>query len=193
MNADRNEAPTSPTVFRLIASRSHRPRFFEPANGQTETWLQIEKVIAANIRSSRKAAYGDLYDIEGSGRHRHGWKKLLNALFFSDGPLGNWPEGTREYLPSGIKFRDAIEAVKVKHIGICRLLETPIGYELMRAESDMLVDLLLGFYRMNITVLPLHDALLCADCSGDEVAAGMNATFARHTGDGRGIVSLRKT
>ena len=64
-----------------------------------------------------------------------------------------------------------------------------IGFELQRAESDILVAVLLTCFKRGIIVLPIHDAVLCPASPADDVEAVMLDTFKKLTGGASGSVS----
>ncbi|WP_370196365.1 hypothetical protein [Bradyrhizobium ottawaense] len=55
----------------------------------------------AYVRAGKPQLEGDIYDVAGDGSGRNGWKTLMNALLFADGPLRNWPEGTLQQFSLG--------------------------------------------------------------------------------------------
>ncbi|XIA63351.1 hypothetical protein ACFIOY_29870 [Bradyrhizobium sp. TZ2] len=96
----------------------------------------------AYVRAGADQPGGDIYDVAGDGTERDGWKKLMNAMLFSNGPLKNWPEDTHQHFPDGTKLRDAIEILAAKHASIAHLFGTGLGFHLMRIESDMLIEVI---------------------------------------------------
>lgn len=144
----------------------------------------------AYARAQAEQPDGDIYDIAGDGIGRDGWKMLLNAMLFSDGPLGNWPKGAREHFPKESKLRDAIEMLKRKHAPIAHLFGKGLGYELMRIESDMLIRVVSLLFEHRITALPLHDAVLVARPHAETARKAMQDEFTHRTGSRRAIVSV---
>ncbi len=53
----------------------------------------------AYVRAGEAQPEDDIYDVAGDGTGRDGWKKLMNAMLFSDRPLKHWPEDTRQHFP----------------------------------------------------------------------------------------------
>lgn len=111
----------------------------------------------------------DLYDVRGDGRHRHGFKKLLNALLFATQPMTRWPTGTASEFPHGTKLQAVLAEIASYHEPISHLFGTGIGFRLMNIESAILLDALFRLYATGVTALPLHDSILVA--ASQEVAA----------------------
>lgn len=143
----------------------------------------------AYVRAREAQPEGDIYDVAGDGTGRDGWKKLMNAMLFSDGPLRNWPEGTRQHFPAGTKLRTAIEMLEARHATISHLFGIGLGFQLMRIESDMLIEVITYLAQAGITALPLHDAVLVAESAADVAARAMQAVFERGTASPCAIVS----
>ncbi|MET4361269.1 hypothetical protein ABIB06_001845 [Bradyrhizobium sp. LB8.2] len=143
----------------------------------------------AYVRAREAQPESDIYDVAGDGTGRDGWKKLMNAMVFSDGPLRNWPEDTRQHFPTGTKLRDAIEMLEEKHAPIKHLFGAGLGFQLMRIESDMIIEVTTYLAQAGITALPLHDAVLVAESKADFAARAMQAHFERGTASPGAIVS----
>jgi hypothetical protein len=144
----------------------------------------------AYVRAGAEQPDGDIYDVAGDGTGRDGWKMLLNAMLFADGRLGNWPKGAREHFPEGTKLRDAIEMLKRKHAPIARLFGTGLGYQLMKAESDILIAVVSHLFKQGITALPLHDAVLVACSHAETAKQTMQDEFTLRTRSRCAIVSI---
>lgn len=144
----------------------------------------------AYVRASQPQPEGDIYNVAGDGSGRDGWKRLMNAMLFADGPLRNWPEGTLQHFPSGTKLRDAIEMLAAHHAPIANLFGTGLGFQLMRIESDILIGVIAHLASLGVTALPLHDAVLVAKSKADVAADAMQAAFSMGTGSSCAIVSI---
>jgi hypothetical protein len=142
------------------------------------------------VRAREAQPDGDLYDINGDGSCRDGWKQLINALLFAERPLRGWPRGTREKLPEGVSLRAAVTAIKAKHSAIAHLFEHGLGFKLMRIESDMLIAAVTALFKQGITALPLHDSVLVAGSHGEVAKKVMEAAFRQHTGSIRATVKI---
>lgn len=143
----------------------------------------------AYVRAGKPQPEGDIYDVAGDGSGRDGWKTLMNAMLFSDGPLRNWPKDTLQHFPSGTKLRDAIKMLLARHAPIADLFGTGLGFQLMRIESDMLIGIITHLASRGVTALPLHDAVLVAESKAHVAADAMQAAFGMWTGSSRAIVS----
>ncbi len=142
----------------------------------------------AYVRAGEAQPESDIYDVAGDGTGRDGWKKLMNAMLFSGRPLKSWPEDTRQHFP-GTKLRTAIEMLEMRHAPIKHLFGAGLGFQLMRIESDMLIEVITYLAQAGVTALPLHDAVLVAKSKADIAARAMQAVFARGTGSACAIVS----
>lgn len=111
----------------------------------------------------------DLYDVRGDGRHRDGFKKLLNALLFATQPMTRWPTDTASAFPAGTKLQAVLAEIVRCHEPIAHLFGTGIGFRLMNIESAILLDALFRLYAAGVTALPLHDSILVA--ASQETAA----------------------
>jgi Sel1 repeat len=136
-------------------------------------------------RIKRTAPDGDLYDIVGDGTSREGWKKLINALLFADGPMIRWPEETSSLFAKVTKLRDAIALVPQVHAPIAKLFGTGIGFKLMLTESEILIRALGHFAHKGITALPLHDSVLVAKSDATVAEEIMAEAFGMFANDAR--------
>lgn len=144
----------------------------------------------AYVRAGEEQPDGDIYDVAGDGTGRDGWKKLMNAMLFSQGPLKNWPEDTRQHFPDGTKIRKTVEMLAAKHAPIAHLFGTGLGFQLMRIESDMLIEVVTHLAGAGVAALPLHDAVLVAESKADVAANTMQGTFQKWTTSPCAIVSV---
>lgn len=144
----------------------------------------------AYVRARAEQPEGDIYDISSDGTGRAGWKKLMNAMLFADGRLKNWPEETLQHFPDGTKLRDAVGMLAEKHRPIEHLFGTGLGFQLMRIESDMLIEVITQLFRMGVTALPIHDAVLVAESQAAVAEEAMQAAFYLRTNSRRAIVSI---
>lgn len=145
----------------------------------------------AYVRAGAPQPDGDLYDLFGDRTGRDGCKKLMNALLFAKGPPKNWPEDTRRHFPDGINLRTAVEMLAAKHAPIAHLFGKGLGFQLMRIESDMLIEVLTELASAGVTALPLHDAVLVAKSHADVAQKTMGAVFERWSRSPCAIVSVK--
>lgn len=115
----------------------------------------------------------------------------MNAMLFADGPLKNWPEETLQHFPKGTELRQAIGMLTKKHAPINRLFGKGIGFQLMRIESDIIIDVTLQLFKDGITALPLHDAMLVGRSHAIPAQQVMQYAFERGTGCNRAIVKIK--
>jgi hypothetical protein len=136
----------------------------------------------AYVQMNRIPPEGDLYDIDGQGSHREGYKRLVNALLLSNKMPRNWPKGMREDFPPGARLRNVVNAIEERHAPIAHLFGTGAGFRLMLIESEILVDTLLTLYAQGVTALPLHDSVLVAASDARLAERAMHASFERSIG-----------
>lgn len=145
--------------FIRIGTPAH-PEGVSPANVD---FAQLFPTLAYHHMQHEPPPEGDLYDIEGDGSNRAGWKKLLNALLFASEPMmTHWPRGVAELFPRGTRLRDAVKTITAVHAPIAPLFGTAIGFRLMLIESETLLAALGQLQLRGVTALPLHDSVLVA-------------------------------
>lgn len=103
---------------------------------------------------------GDLYDIEGNGANRKGWKRLLNAQLFARGPLKAWPRGCREEFECAPSLKQACAMLEERHRPIAHLFGQGVGFHFMFQESSALIEVLGYLHKDGVAALPLHDSVL---------------------------------
>lgn len=94
----------------------------------------------AYMRAGIQAPQGDLYGVFPDGAARSGFKRLINAMLFSEGRLKNWPDGSRALFPSATKLVDVIAAIEAFHSPIAMMFGTGIGHQLAFIESCLLLE-----------------------------------------------------
>ncbi|BCP51753.1 hypothetical protein K32_03700 [Kaistia sp. 32K] len=108
---------------------------------------------------------GDLYALpkltEVGPEHRSAVKKAFNALMFKAGVMRIWPPEIAKGLPSDCSVGKFRKALLARHPFLTDILNTGIGYRLMNRESCIMCRVLMGCIALGITVLPIHDAVLC--------------------------------
>lgn len=143
----------------------------------------------AYVRARAPQPTGDLYDVMGDGTGRDGFKLLLNALLFTRGPLRRWPRDCSPLLPQ-LNLKQALALLEQKHEPIARLFETGIGFELMFAESQLLIAVVTHLFESGIPALPLHDAVLVRRPDAAAAKAAMEYAFCSSTAQPRAFVKV---
>lgn len=143
----------------------------------------------AYARAQAAQPTGDLYDVTGDGTGRDGWKLLLNALLFSRRTLTRWPRDCSQHFP-GMTLRAAVALLEQKHQPIAFLFGTGVGFDLMYAESEMLIAVVTHLFANGITALPLHDAVLVAGPHAQAAKTAMEHEFRSGTGQSRAFVKV---
>ncbi|WP_459593574.1 hypothetical protein [Bradyrhizobium diazoefficiens] len=177
--------------FWMSMARTERQRI--RINGQPVAEVDYGQLFPrlAYVRAGAPQPEGDLYNVFRNGTGRDGCKKLMNALLFSQGPLRNWPEDTHRHFPDGINLRTAIEMLAAKHAPIAHLFGKGLGFQLMRIESDMLIEVLTELSAAGVIALPLHDAVLVAKSDAGVAQETMRAVFRRWSRSPCAIVSVK--
>jgi hypothetical protein len=131
----------------------------------------------------------DAYAVPGFERHREGIKKVFGAMTHADAPLASFPKKTKDLFPASMKIADVCDAVQRHHPAIADRFYTGVGMAAMFTESQIMVSALLRMKEMNITALPVHDAVIVAGSTAAAAEAFMLDVFHQHTGV-QGSVSL---
>jgi hypothetical protein len=124
----------------------------------------------------------DCYLIPDHEHLRDGWKKLLNAMLHSGPGIRRYPKGVRALFPDDMKCSEAVGLLLDFHAPIVPHLYPDLGLELMFAESEILIDVLLELGEQGITALPIHDAVLAPRSKAEIVEEVMVDVFREHTG-----------
>ena len=142
-------------------------------------------LLYAEAEAQDQLPEGDLYDLSAYGipqECRPGIKKVMQAIINSPDTPKRLPKGARKYIPSRISLLDILAATQKKHPKIYPLMTSNIGLQLFRAESDILVDVLLTLQKHDVVALPIHDAVLLADEDKETAVRVMKDVFQQHTG-----------
>ncbi len=160
-------------------------------NGKTVVDVDYEQLYPrlAYARAQASQPSSDLYDVRGDSTGRDGWKLLLNALLFVKGPLTRWPRDCSPLLPD-VNLKQAVTLLKQKHTPIAHLFGTGIGFELMFAEGEILIAVVLHLFENGIQALPLHDAVVVAASHAKAAKAAMEQEFCYRTGQDRAFVKI---
>jgi len=126
-------------------------------------------------------AWSDGYAVPGLEGHREGTKKLLNAMLNRESPLTKYPKGLRSMFPAVTPAWEAVRLIEEFHPPLRDQWRPKVGLELMFRESCILIDVLLLLADMNITALPIHDAVLVSQKHADITKGVMLEVFHRHT------------
>ena len=132
-----------------------------------------------------KPPLGDLYDLSAFGLPvacRPGIKKVTQAAINSAKPLKRMPQGARKTIPTRIPLAKVMDAIQQRHPEIAQRFGGGIGLQLMRLESDILLDVLLTLKDRQIVALPVHDAVLVNASHEQEAKQVMIEVFHQQTG-----------
>ncbi len=132
----------------------------------------------------------DLYDLEGDGQNRKGWKQLLNAQLFAKGRLKAWPRDCREAFDKPPAFKEACALLEERHRPIAHLFGTGIGFHLMFQESSALIVALGYLHEEGIPALPLHDSVLVPRSQAERAKMLLQAALERCIEKSRAAVSI---
>jgi len=124
----------------------------------------------------------DAYVIPGFEEWRAGIKKVFNALLFVRQRPSRMPKGVRKSLGPLIRIQDVVAAIERTHAGISQHFYTGVGHWIQYAESQIMVDVLLGLAKEGHVGLPCHDAVVVKSSAVEIARKIMQETFHRHTG-----------
>jgi hypothetical protein len=157
-------------------------------------WINEEEVIELDYgQMTPRMLYGmaevepptsDAYLVPGSSdpaQFRDGFKKLLNALLFTDKPLERKPKDTESLLPKE-NVKTLIERLREYHQPIAHYFETGIGHHLQYRESEVIVEVLLRLQDQGIVGLPVHDAVIVPVSAKEETRKVMGEVFLEKVG-----------
>jgi hypothetical protein len=113
----------------------------------------------------------------------------MSAMLFVDAPLARFPKGTRRLFPIGTKVQDVTAAIMKKHPAIAGAFFTGVGHRCQFLESQILVEVLRVLMSMDVTALPIHDAILVPASKVALAKDVMLHTFKRKT-DQDGVVDV---
>jgi hypothetical protein len=132
-------------------------------------------------RIDREAGWPN--DPEQKALVRDAVKKIVNAMLFYDpeAPRKSLTKGTRTHIDKRTKWTDLVRRMKERHPPIAGWIGTDVGFELMHAESEVMVATVLDCLDQGVTVLPIHDGLLVAECHKEVARKAMRKAFAAHT------------
>jgi hypothetical protein len=131
-----------------------------------------------------KPPTSDAYLVPGAedpAKFREGYKKLLNALLFTEKLLERKPQGTESLLPKE-NIRVLAERLREFHQPIAHYFETGIGHHLQYLESEVMVEVLLRLQDQEIVGLPIHDAVIVAASAEDTTRKVMSEVFFEKVG-----------
>lgn len=117
----------------------------------------------AYLRQGAMPPEGDLYAMPGFEDHRDGVKRVIASLFFREKESKRLPHDAKLLLPKGTTMARVRKVITDAHPAIAPLLDTDVGFELMAAESNLLVAVLLDLISQGVVALPMHDGLMVAE------------------------------
>lgn len=117
---------------------------------------------------------------------RPGFKAITNARLQAECPFSDSAEraNVRAQFPPGTKLAAVRAAIEVRHapLAAAGAFESGLGARLTRAESDLMVAVLLECRRRGLPSLPVHDCLCVPSSRANEAAAVMEELAERVTG-----------
>ena len=124
----------------------------------------------------------DAYTIPGYEQSRDGIKTIFNSMTFTDGPLSRFPKHTKDKFNQSCRIEDVMKAIIKHHKPIAPYLNTEIGHAVQKVESDIIVKCMLLCMEQDISVLPIHDALIFPFDKKHEGTEIMKRVFKEKTG-----------
>ncbi|MEZ2132867.1 MULTISPECIES: hypothetical protein [unclassified Sinorhizobium] len=194
----RIEHPTDPHAFsrhgRLYGGwwqdLSREYRHLLTINGEPACDLDYSSAFVrlGYLRQGIEPPPGDLYAIPGLEGHRDAVKELMVSLFFRQSAAKKLPRGIAERLPSGWTMQRFKAAAVALHPELAPLFDTDVGFELMHAESRMLVAVLLQLAGRGIVALGMHDGIMVAQSAREGAIAAMVETSRAQLGHSLPVV-----
>jgi hypothetical protein len=142
--------------------KSVRRRHIRIAGEETST-LDYRSMFTrlAYQRLGVKPPDGDLYAIPGLLDRRESVKRVMSVLLFDRAPTRpTWPVEVQELLPKGWGVREAKRAILEVHPELRNAWGRGWGYELMFAESTIMLEVLKQLASDHVAALTLHDGLI---------------------------------
>ena len=103
-------------------------------------------------------------------------------MTFTDKPLERFPKGVKKEFENNHRLSWITEAIKDKHQAIFHLLNSQIGHQIQKTESDIIIKALLTAMSEDISCLPVHDALLFPKSKKEQGIRIMSHAFREITG-----------
>ncbi|MBZ9671647.1 hypothetical protein [Mesorhizobium sp. ES1-3] len=128
------------------------------------------------------APSGDLYSVPGLEGHREGVKKVLNAMLFAHQRPTRFPRGTRPLFPARLTVAEVMDAIADYHGPLKDVFFCGMGHRAQFVESEIMVDVLLSLQQVDVTALPVHDAIWVPTSAKDIARKAMLTAFMDHTG-----------
>jgi len=125
---------------------------------------------------------GDAYTLPGYEKHRSGVKTIFSTMTFTDKPLERFPRGVKKEFENNHRLSWITKAIKDKHQAIFHLLNSQIGHQIQKTESDIIIKALLTAMKEDISCLPVHDALLFPKSKKEQGIRIMSHAFKEITG-----------
>lgn len=155
--------------------------------GEPPAELDFSNMFArlAYARLDREPPEGDLYDLSGhldgyEPEHRKGVKEAFNTLLFGGG--ARFPKGMREGLPARSTMPKVREAITSRHPDLAPLFGSTIGFDLMYAESLILIEVLKALKAIGVVGLGLHDAVMVPNSQATKAKNIMEASSRKVSG-----------
>ena len=124
----------------------------------------------------------DGYIVPGFEAYRSGVKKIFNCMLFTDGPLKKFPKGIKKEFEREHRVLRVTDTILQYHHPIANLLNSQIGHQVQKVESDIIVYCLLMCIENAIPALPVHDALIFPISKKEEGRNIMQSAFRKKMG-----------
>lgn len=139
-------------------------------------------VSLASLRAGAGLPTGDPYEVPGLEEHRDAAKLGLLSLLSRSSDMQRLSPELKAALPEGWTAKRLADAMAARHPRIAHLFGTDIGIDLMFAESQILVALLLRLGEQGVPGLGMHDGLLVPTSGQDIALDAMQAVSREITG-----------
>ncbi|WP_288379993.1 hypothetical protein [uncultured Massilia sp.] len=133
--------------------------------------------------------FDDAYCVPGLERYRDGVKKVFSAMLYADKPLLRMPQGCRDLFPAKWSFRNIADKIRNFHGPVSEFLYAGAGPTLTYQESNVILVVLTRLIELEITALPIHDAVIVPEDHKDKATEVMLEVFKEMAGID-GLVSV---
>lgn len=161
------------------------------AVGEVDFKAMMPRLLYAQTRNGYPADR-DPYEVRGiPSEHRPGIKKVFASLMYGRTAFERYPKGCRKLFPRHLKSAEVVRLLQQQHSAVAYRLGSRVGFQLLRTESDIMVDVLLSSRSLGVVALPIHDAVICPLSRMDDMASLMLKSFTKLTGGG--VAAVDKT
>lgn len=143
----------------------------------TINWVPTKELDFSNMQAAMlyakegKKFVGDAYSIDGIPKS---YRKLVKRTFFKlINAKGNMKAPLKSELPDGWTWKQLRAAIAEKHAAIAKYLNSGVGIELQRVDSDIAMQVIKRLQAADILALPVHDSFVTYEGSSEKLRTTM--------------------